>query len=106
MVGAADAGQGLEKARALRPAVIILDIVMPDTDGWQVLHQLKTDPATRDIPVVVLTVVDQAKLGLGLGAAEYIVKPFERDALVATLAQVAKPDGSLPGPRLMRSIAS
>jgi CheY-like chemotaxis protein/anti-sigma regulatory factor (Ser/Thr protein kinase) len=106
VVGVTDPGEGLEKARALRPRVIILDIIMPDTDGWHVLHQLKTDPATRDIPVVVLTVVDQAKLGLGLGAADYIVKPFERDALVATLAQVTKPDGPLPGPCLISSIAS
>jgi CheY-like chemotaxis protein len=106
VVGAADAAEGLEKARALRPAVIILDIVMPDTDGWQVLHQLKTDLKTRDIPVVVLTVVDQAKLGLGLGAADYIVKPFERDALVATLGQVTAPGGPFPRRRLMNSIAS
>ncbi len=53
------------------------------------LHQLKADPATRDIPVVVLTVVDQEHLGRRLEAAAYIVKPFERDQLVDTLKRVA-----------------
>jgi CheY-like chemotaxis protein len=89
VVGAADGKEGLRKARALQPSAIILDIVMPETDGWQILHQLKSEPATRDIPVIMLTIVDQANLGFRLGAADYIVKPFERDALLATLGRVA-----------------
>jgi CheY-like chemotaxis protein/anti-sigma regulatory factor (Ser/Thr protein kinase) len=89
VIGATGGQEGLEKARQLRPSVITLDIILPDVDGWQVLHQLKTDPATRDIPVVVLTVVDQAHLGRRPGVAAYIVKPFERDQLVGTLERVA-----------------
>jgi CheY-like chemotaxis protein len=89
VVGATGGQAGLEKARQLQPSVITLDIILPDVDGWQVLHQLKADPATRDIPVVALTVVDQEHLGRRLGAAAYIVKPFERAQLVDTLERVA-----------------
>jgi CheY-like chemotaxis protein len=89
VVGATGGQEGLEKARQLQPSVITLDIILPDVDGWQVLHQLKADPATRDIPVVALTVVDQEHLGRRLGAAAYIVKPFERAQLVDTLERVA-----------------
>lgn len=101
VVGALDAKEGLLKARTLRPAAIILDIVMPETDGWQVLHQLKSDRATQDIPVVVLTVVDQSHLGYRLGAGDYIVKPFERAALVATLERIAPRDHSIAAPGAM-----
>jgi adenylate cyclase len=89
VVGATGGQKGLEKARQLQPSVITLDIMLPDVDGWQVLHQLRADPATRDIPVVVLTVVDQEHLGRRLGAAAYIVKPFERDELVGALRSAA-----------------
>jgi CheY-like chemotaxis protein len=98
VVGALDATEGLLKARTLRPTAIILDIVMPETDSWQVLHQLKTDSATRDIPVVVLTVVDQSHLGYRLGAGDYIIKPFERGALVATLERIAPRDHCIAAP--------
>ena len=60
-----------------------------ETDGWQVLHGLKADPATRDIPVLLLSVVDQKDLGYRLGAADYLMKPFERDDLIAALQRVA-----------------
>jgi CheY-like chemotaxis protein len=58
---------------------------------------LKSDPATCDIPVVLLTVVDQKELGNRLGAADYLLKPFDRDDLVATLQRVAPPP-RLPAP--------
>ena len=64
VVGAANGAEGLRLARELKPSAITLDIVMPGADGWQVLHALKADPATRDIPVLLLTVVDQKDLGL------------------------------------------
>jgi CheY-like chemotaxis protein len=89
VIGAANASEGLRLARELRPSAITLDIVMPGADGWQVLHALKADPATRDIPVLLLTVVDQKDLGYRLGAADYLLKPFERDDLVAALQRVA-----------------
>jgi adenylate cyclase len=89
VVGASNGVDGLRLARELRPSAITLDIVMPETDGWQVLHGLKADPATRDIPVLLLSVVDQKDLGYRLGAADYLLKPFERDDLLAALHRVA-----------------
>jgi CheY-like chemotaxis protein len=90
VVGARDGEEGIAKARAIGPESIVLDVVMPRKDGWQVLHELKADPATRDIPVVVLSVVDQKNLGYRLGAADYLVKPFEREALLAALSHAAR----------------
>jgi CheY-like chemotaxis protein len=89
VVGASTGADGLRLARELQPSAITLDIVMPETDGWQVLHGLKADPATREIPVLLLTVVDQKDLGYRLGAADYLMKPFERDDLIAALHRVA-----------------
>jgi adenylate cyclase len=89
VVGASNGADGLKLARELEPSAITLDIMMPEIDGWQVLHGLKADPATRDIPVLLLTVVDQKDLGYRLGAADYLMKPFERDDLIAALRRVA-----------------
>ncbi len=89
VIGASNGAEGLRLARELKPSAITLDIVMPDTDGWQVLHGLKADPSTRDIPVLLLSVVDQKDLGYRLGAADYLMKPFERDDLLAALQRVA-----------------
>ncbi len=55
VIGATSGDEGLQKAKELNPFAITLDIMMPHKDGWQVLHELKNDPATRDIPVIVLT---------------------------------------------------
>ena len=95
VVGARDGEEGINKARALRPDSIVLDIIMPRKDGWQVLHELKADPSTRDIPIVLLSVVDQKNLGYRLGAADYLVKPFEREALLTTLSRTAGHCGRL-----------
>jgi len=89
VIGASNGADGLKLARELAPSAITLDIMMPEIDGWQVLHGLKADPATRDIPVLLLTVVDQKDLGYRLGAADYLMKPFERDDLIAALQRVA-----------------
>jgi CheY-like chemotaxis protein len=95
VVGAASAAEGLAKAQALHPAAITLDIVLPDRDGWQVLHDLKADPGTRDIPVIMLSIVDNKAMGFRLGAADYLVKPLDNAALLATLARMA-PIGDRP----------
>ena len=89
VIGAADGEEGLQKARELRPRVITLDIIMPGIDGWQVLHTLKADAATRDIPVIVVSIVDQKGLGFRLGAADYLVKPFDRETLIGAIGRVA-----------------
>jgi CheY-like chemotaxis protein len=64
---------------------ITLDIMMPRKDGWQVLRELKNDPETQDIPVIVLSIVDDQRLGFSLGAAEYIMKPVEKGVLLRKL---------------------
>lgn len=95
VVGALNGREGLEKARELRPLAITLDILMPQPDGWQVLHELKADAATRAIPVIVLSIVDSKNLGYRLGACDYLIKPFDRDAILATLAHVPPRQGRL-----------
>jgi CheY-like chemotaxis protein len=82
---AASGEQGLRRARELRPDVITLDIIMPAMDGWSVLAALKADPALADIPVVVLTVVDERDIGFALGASDYLTKPVDRDRLAALM---------------------
>ena len=89
VIGAMHGTEGLQQARQLQPLAIILDILMPHKDGWQVLHELKTDVATRDIPVVLLSIVDQKDLGYRLGAFDYLLKPFDREAILAALRRIS-----------------
>jgi DNA-binding response OmpR family regulator len=88
-----DGLQALEQVREKRPDLIILDIMMPHMDGWQVLQQLRQDEELRDIPVVVLTArTGDADIirGWELGADDYITKPFSPLALVKTVQMVLK----------------
>jgi CheY-like chemotaxis protein len=78
---------GLALAQKHRPYAIVLDVVMPEMDGWMVLGALKANPELASIPVILHTVVDEKKRGLALGAIDYMVKPFDRDRLRATLAR-------------------
>jgi CheY-like chemotaxis protein len=77
--------EALTKARALKPVAITLDILLPEIDGWEVLTRLKQEDSTRDIPVVVVSVVDNPDLGHALGALDYFVKPVDREALLSRL---------------------
>jgi PAS domain S-box-containing protein len=86
---AASGKEALAKARELRPAAITLDILLPGIDGWDVLAQLKRHDATRDIPVVVVSVVDKPELGRALGAMDYFVKPVDGKELLSRLAKFA-----------------
>lgn len=79
----------LERARRLQPAAITLDVLLPTQDGWEVLRALKRDPDTRDIPVIIASVVDNRDLGFALGATDYFVKPVDREALIARLDRLA-----------------
>jgi CheY-like chemotaxis protein len=92
---AASGVYGLRRARELRPAAIILDIVMPDIDGWTVLAALKGEPELADIPVVIVTIVDEQRTGIALGATAYLTKPINRERLVAILSRL-RPAGA-PG---------
>ncbi len=79
--------EGLRLARELRPSAITLDVMMPGMDGWTVLQRLKSDPDTQDIPVVMLTMVDDKNIGFALGAADYLTKPVNRPRLAAILSR-------------------
>jgi CheY-like chemotaxis protein/two-component sensor histidine kinase len=82
---AANGEQGLELARRVHPDAITLDVMMPGMDGWAVLSTLKADPQLAEIPVVVLSILDDRNLGYTLGASDYLTKPIDRDRLVAVL---------------------
>ena len=77
----------LSMARRLKPVAITLDILLPEIDGWEVLSRLKADEATRNIPVLVVSVVDKPALGRALGAIDYLVKPVDGKALMSRLGQ-------------------
>lgn len=89
MLSATSGQQGLEMAQELRPDVITLDVMMSKMDGWDVLSSLKSNPATDQIPVVMVTIVNDKKAGYSLGAADYLVKPVERHQLIKVLSRYA-----------------
>jgi signal transduction histidine kinase/DNA-binding response OmpR family regulator len=80
--------QGIAWAAHARPDAVLLDILLPDIDGWEVLQRLKADPLTRAIPVMVVSVVDDRQLGLALGAVDYFVKPISREPLLEALGRL------------------
>jgi signal transduction histidine kinase/CheY-like chemotaxis protein len=85
MVAAKSGEEGIRLAKELHPAVITLDVLMPGMDGWAVLTELKADPALSEIPVIMLTIMDEKQMGYALGAADYLTKPIDWDRLVAIL---------------------
>jgi signal transduction histidine kinase/CheY-like chemotaxis protein len=89
VVTASDGREALRLARSQRPAAITLDAVMPGMDGWEVLRELKLDPETRDIPVIMVTMTDDRETGFALGATEFLTKPIERGRLVQLLERYA-----------------
>ncbi len=84
---AASGEAGLRMARETRPDAITLDVMMPGMDGWAVLAALKADPDLCDVPVIMLTIVDDKRMGFALGAAEYLTKPIDREQLRKVLAK-------------------
>jgi CheY-like chemotaxis protein len=85
---AMDGVEALELARRELPAAVVLEIGLPRLDGWQVLTELKADPATATIPIVIATDVDDRPRGLALGAKVYLRKPIRREELMDALQQV------------------
>jgi signal transduction histidine kinase/CheY-like chemotaxis protein len=79
--------QAIAMARELQPAAITLDILLPELDGWDVITRLKHDQATSNIPVVIVSVIDNRELGMALGAMDYFVKPIEGKELVKRLSR-------------------
>jgi len=94
VVGLNNPAKAKERAEELKPFAITLDIMMPGYDGWQVLTDLKSSPETRDIPVVVCSIVENEEKGFSLGAADYLVKPVLEDDLLASLDRL-NGDGSI-----------
>jgi CheY-like chemotaxis protein len=89
VVSARDGEEGLDTVRRLGPAGVILDILLPGIDGWEVLARLKADPQTAPIPVIVVSMLDERGRGFALGAAEYLVKPVDKDQLLAAVYRAA-----------------
>jgi PAS domain S-box-containing protein len=86
VVTARDGAEGLALARDLRPMLITLDVLMPGLDGWSVLENLKGDPELADIPVVMLTILDNKNKGFALGATDFLTKPVDRERLRSVIA--------------------
>lgn len=85
VIGAKDGREGLLLASDHRPDIIVLDIMMPQQDGWEILQRLKTQERTKDIPVVVCSVLNDPELAFSLGACEFLAKPVTRDRLLTAL---------------------
>lgn len=88
---AANGPDAINAARKIRPKVITLDVMMPGMDGWAVLTKLKEEPLVAQIPVIMLTIVDDKHFGHALGATEYLTKPVDRDRLSAVIHRLADP---------------
>ena len=88
VVATASGRQALAWLTRMRPDAVILDIMLPDLDGWEILQRLKADPATRSVPVMVVSVVDDRQLGLALGAVDYLVKPVSRELLLEAIGRL------------------
>ena len=92
--------EAITKAAEVRPFAITLDILLPKKDGWQVLREMKTQPNLRSIPVIIVSVTEERQLAFGLGAVDHLVKPIDRETLLASLRALRLPsrDGS---PRIL-----
>jgi PAS domain S-box-containing protein len=84
---AAGGDEGLRLARALRPDVITLDVMMPNMDGWAVVSALKADPELADIPVIMVSMIEDKNLGFALGVEDYLCKPIDRDRLLSVVSR-------------------
>jgi DNA-binding response OmpR family regulator len=86
-------GDALTVARSRRPRLILLDVMLPDVDGFEVCRQLKSEQATRCIPIVILTALDREehrRQGVQCGADRYLTKPFDPDQLIEAIRASAK----------------
>ncbi len=82
--------EGIRLAREIRPAVIVLDVMMPEMDGWSVLASLKAEPELAEIPVIMATIVEDRSRAFALGAAEYLIKPVDKGRLLAVVNRLSR----------------
>jgi PAS domain S-box-containing protein len=94
VVALSDPTRAVERVKLLKPLAVTLDIMMPGYDGWRVLTDLKSDPETRDVPVVVCSIIEDKEKGFSLGAADYLVKPILEDDILDSLDRL-NPDGRI-----------
>jgi len=90
-----DGEEGLRMARQLRPTAILLDVMMPRMDGWSVLSALKADPELAEVPVVMVSIVQERALAVSLGAADYLIKPVQWQRLRTVLDRYRAPGAAL-----------
>ena len=88
IISALDGADGLVKARSQRPDLILLDILMPGKDGWTVLAELRADADLNDIPIIVISMLDDDQSATALGASAYMTKPVDRDRLVGNIQAI------------------
>jgi len=100
--------EGLQLAKKVQPMLITLDVMMPEMDGWSVLKKLKADAELAEIPVIMVTVVDNEPMGIDLGASNYLIKPVDRERLAVLVEQyrAARPSGESPVATAERAIRS
>jgi CheY-like chemotaxis protein/two-component sensor histidine kinase len=83
-----DPDLAVARAKQLKPMAITLDIMMPGKDGWQVMRALKQDPETKDIPILICSILEEEEKGISMGAADYLVKPFIQDDLLKAIKRM------------------
>ena len=101
VVKARNGQEGVEKAREVDPFVITLDVMMPEKDGWTVLRELKDDDEVSNIPVIIISVLDNLDLGYALGADAYMTKPVRKDVLIETIERCIPENNKDRGPVLI-----
>ena len=100
VVHAANGSEALRLAASAPPQAVVLDVMLPGHDSWEILYRLKANPATSDIPVIIATGLDQKRLGLCLGANDYLAKPISQSQLLQAIHRV-----SLNPPRSIENVA-
>ena len=88
VVRARDGKEGLDAVHRLKPVATVLDILLPGMDGWKVLEELRADPKTQGLPVIIASIVDERSRGLAAGAGDYLVKPVGREELLGALRRM------------------
>ena len=94
VIALSDPSQAVKRVAELKPFAVTLDIMMPGVDGWQVLTELKSNPETRDVPVMICSIIEEQQRGFSLGAAEYLVKPIMEEDMIKALDRLNL-DGSI-----------
>ncbi len=89
----ASVDEGWQMALACAPDAIVLDLLLRNAEGWELLQRCKGEPALADVPVIVVSIVDRREKGIALGAADYLLKPVSRHALLQSLRKHVRPEG-------------